>query len=314
MILTLTLNPSIDQHIFFERPLRSEDTNRAVSSVLTAGGKGLNVAKAARSIGAPVTALAVTAGGAGREWEELARGEGIRLEALRLTRGRTRINPFLYVRGVERYRVSEKGPQMDTDCLNKIIRRVIERRPPPRWAVLSGGLPQGLRADTYARLVRAFSSAGVACAVDADGEVLRAALAARPAVIKPNVFELERLDGRRLGTLGARLAAVRRARALGARCVVLSMAGEGALAVDERQAWLAVAPPVRVTNTSGAGDALLAGYVAALSRGWPADRAIALAVACGSAAVSGKGRSGALERGLVRALFKRIRVRSIPAT
>lgn len=311
MILTVTLNPSIDQHIFFDRPLRSEDANRATSSVLTAGGKGLNVARAARSLGAPVTAVAVTAGRAGREWEELVRGEGIHLEVLRLNRGRTRINPFLYVRGVEKYRVSEKGPRMSRDDLRGIIRRVLVRRPPPQWAVLSGGLPQGLAPTAYARLARALTASGVACAVDADAEVLRSALAARPAVIKPNLFELERLDGRRLDSLRERLRAIRRALSAGARRVVLSMGGEGALAVDEREAWLAEAPSVRVTNTSGAGDALLAGYVTGLSRGRTADQAIRLAVACGTAAVSGDGRSGALHPGLVRSLFGRIRVRAV---
>lgn len=311
MILTVTLNPSIDQHIFFDRPLRSEDTNRAVSSVLTAGGKGLNVARAARSIGAPVRTLAVTAGNTGLQWEELARGEGIRPETLRLDGGRTRINPFLYVRGIERYRVSEKGPRMTADHLRRVLSRIVSRRPLPAWVVLSGGLPEGLVSTAYARSVRALSLRGIRCAVDADGEALRSALAARPAVIKPNVFELERLDGRRLTTLGQRLAAIGRARSAGARCVVLSMAEEGALVVDGRQAWLATAPPVRVTNTSGAGDALLAGTIAAFSRGWSADLAIALGVACGSAAVSGGGRSGALEPGLVRSLFKRIRVRTV---
>ncbi|MCG3175621.1 MAG: Tagatose-6-phosphate kinase [Candidatus Omnitrophica bacterium] len=311
MIVTLTLNPSIDHHLFFDAPLRSEDTNRARTSLLVAGGKGLNVAKAVRSLGEPVRTLALTAGDTGRQWLELAAEGGLLPEVVCLARGRTRINPFIYVEGREVFRVSEKGPEAGGACLKALSSRVLSGRPRPAWAVLSGGLPEGLSGDAYARIVRDLSRLGVACAVDADGEALRRSLSARPDVIKPNIHELERLDGRRLRTRASRLAAARRALKSGARAVLASMADEGALWVGPEGAYLARSPRVRVTNTSGAGDATLGGYVSARHRGWPADLALTLAVACGAAAVSGEGRSGALDPRRVARLFRGVRVRPV---
>ena len=157
--------------------------------------------------------------------------------------------------------------------------------------VLSGSLPPGLPADSYATLIGMATAAGLPAVLDAHGEALLRGAAARPAIVKPNLAELELLAGRRLSSVrGADRQAVAAAagqlRAAGAQAVVASLGAEGLLATTEDGSWQARPPAPVAGNATGAGDAVAAGLVHGLVLGRPWDERLRHAVALGTASAA----------------------------
>jgi tagatose 6-phosphate kinase len=152
-------------------------------------------------------------------------------------------------------------------------------------AVLSGSVPRGFPEDVYARLVVALRESGVRCLVDASGGLLRAAVEARPFLIKPNRQELESLLGHGIEGVAEAATAARRLCARGVTMVVVSLGVEGALlaSADEGRVCHATAPPQPPGNTVGSGDCLLGGVAVGLARGLRLDEVLRLGVACGTA-------------------------------
>ncbi|MGO8702899.1 MAG: 1-phosphofructokinase family hexose kinase [Candidatus Brocadiia bacterium] len=171
----------------------------------------------------------------------------------------------------------------DVGRLRKII---ADEAAEGQWAVFSGSRPEGLRLAGYARLLALCRERGARLCVDASGPMLRAALKARPWIVKPNLDELSELAGRRLSRAGEILEA---ARALTKRCehVLVSLGRNGALLVSREGAWRARdGRRVSAVHTVGCGDALLAGFLSACARGRSLPEATRFAVACGSACAS----------------------------
>jgi 1-phosphofructokinase family hexose kinase len=175
---------------------------------------------------------------------------------------------------------------VDVERLAEVVAAVA---PSVEWVTLSGSLPPGVQTDLYARLTAAAHRGGAAVALDTSGPALAAAVPAGPDLVKPNVEELEELAGRSLPTTDARLAAADDLRAAGVGRVVVSLGAVGALFVDAEGAVAARPPPVAVVSTVGAGDATVAGAIAALLRGDRLAGVARLATACGATAVSGVG-------------------------
>jgi 1-phosphofructokinase family hexose kinase len=141
-------------------------------------------------------------------------------------------------------------------------------------------------ADIYGELIAAANRAGVPAILDADGDALARALPARPALIKPNRAEAERLLGRRLGNRAELVKAARELLAGGARTVVISSGGEGAVLASAQGTWWATPPVIEPGSTVGAGDSMVAGLALALARGMAPDEALRLATAAGTATAS----------------------------
>jgi 1-phosphofructokinase len=267
-VVAVALNPALD-HTITIAGLQPGRVNRALRMGVTVGGKAINVASCLADFGVQV---AVT-GQLGRDnaalFEQLFRHKRIPNHCC-YRDGLTRINTKLVdtVSG-ETTDLNLPGAELDpraaADLLEQVLRRLAGLVEPASWVVLSGSLPPGMPEDAYAAVIRQVRAAGGAVVLDTSGAPLRAALAAGPRLVKPNRNELAEWVGEPLATLTAAVAA---ARTLldgphAPETVVVSLGEEGALFVTREQALHARPASVAVSSTVGAGDAMVAGLVAA---------------------------------------------------
>lgn len=274
MIVTVTPNPSIDRTIEIDR-LERGALIRARRSSAEAAGKGINVSCALAAQGVATVAVLPLAAETATTYLGLL-AEATPVAAVPIA-GSIRINVSLIEADGTVTKVNEPGPALaagDADALLSAAGAVRDAA----WILGCGSLPPGAPFNFYARLA-ALGSADRRVAVDASGEALTAAVSAGVALVKPNRAELEGLVGRTLSTLGDVLAAARTLIDRGCDAVLVSLGADGALYVDAEAAVHAEAPIDDPVNTVGAGDALLAGFVAAGGRGAGLSTAVAWAVA-----------------------------------
>jgi 1-phosphofructokinase len=283
MITTVTLNPAIDRTVTIPG-FTAGAVNRVESSRDRPGGKGINVAAALTEHGDAVAVL----GFLGRENEtvftEFFAASGIEDRCLRLPGAtRTGIKISDPVRG-ETTDINFPGLAPAADDL-AALRAQIDRIS-GGWCVLAGSLPPGVPADIYREFITSLKARGVSTVLDASGDALREALRAGPDVIKPNIHELEAHAGRSLPTEAGVVAAARELVAGGVALVVVSRGGDGACFVTAEEVVMAKPPAVIVRSTVGAGDAMVAGVVAAQARGWSLADTARLATAFSLCAVT----------------------------
>ena len=295
MILTLTANPALDYTLRVDafqigRRARYRDPS------IDPSGKGINVARMLRRLGEPVLALGFVGGPTG---DLLRRGldrEGVPHDFVHVD-ALTRINVTLLT-GVEGTATHLHGPGEGVSAgdVDRLRTRLRERLPGARLLVCSGSLPPGMPATALGDLVR---EAGIPVLVDAEGDALRAAITAGASIVKPNLAEASQFLGRTLRPADA-LQAARNIAAQGAGTVVLTMGGDGALAVRGREAWKVVPPKEDVVRAIGAGDSFAAGLAAGMSRGLAFPEALRLAAAAGAATAlrpgTGLGRAEDVDR------------------
>jgi len=265
--------------------------NRPAVIRARAGGKGLNVARTLRAIGAEVQVIGFAGGITGEEVKSALGELGVPTAFTRIG-GETR-RTFAVVDTVrgDAALFNEPGPPIAPDEYAEF--RVMYEKALAGCAavVLSGSLPPGLSPGTYAELGAMAAADGVPAVLDAHGEALLRGAAARPAIVKPNLAELEALAGRSLSTAsGADKAAValaaRELRAAGPQAVVVTLGADGLWAVTDDGSWQAVPPAEVRGNPTGAGDAVAAGLVHGLVLGRPWEERLRHAVALGTASVA----------------------------
>jgi 1-phosphofructokinase len=259
VIVTVTPNPAIDRTLRIP-PLARGQVIRAVSATAEAGGKGINVARALATHGQAAVAVAPLSAASAAEFSALL-GAAAALDAVSIA-GPARVNVSLLEDDGTLTKVNEPGPELSSAEIEAILDRVVELARGAVWVAGCGSLPRGAPSNFYARLA-ARVPAQVRVAVDADGTALREAAAARVALLKPNLIELEGLVGRSLPTLGAVIEAAEGVLAGGIAGLLVSLGADGAVFVDADGASHAEARIDDVVNTVGAGDALLAGFLAA---------------------------------------------------
>ncbi len=284
MIATVTLNPSIDQHLEVEK-LVKHDANRASSVTYHAGGKGVNVSKVVRELGGPTRAYTIVAGFVGDFWNELVEEIDVPHWSMRVE-GQTRVNTVITDRlDRTQTRISAPGPCAKPAEITRFLKKLLAVRPKPFIWVFGGSLPRGMNASTNRRFIEALQANGTPCVLDADDEALRQGLKAKPFLIKPNEFEMRRLTRRRLDTVPEYLDAARRVVDSGVKYVVVSLAARGALFVSAHEAFLVPTVSVRVRSRVGAGDSLIGGLATGLLRGRPFREAAVLGIAASTSAV-----------------------------
>ncbi len=271
-VVTVALNPALDQTIEVAG-LQVGAVNRAVRMQVDVGGKAINVASCLADFGVS----AAVAGQLGRDnavlFDELFQRKQIANHCCFLD-GLTRINTKLVdtVSG-ETTDLNMPGPELTPEAAAALLEQVLERLDRlvehADWVVLSGSLPPGMPMEAYAIITQRAQAMGATVLLDTSGAPLKAALAAGPRLVKPNRHELAELVNRPLDTLEAVIAAGREVlnSASAPEQVVVSLGGEGALFLTRHDALLAQPMPVTVASTVGAGDAMVAGLVAAQLEG-----------------------------------------------
>lgn len=285
-ILTLTLNPALDQTVVLDA-LVPGSVHRAQAVRTLAGGKGVNVACCLADWGLPVAATGVLGSDNAAPFTQLMAEKGIDDRFVRIP-GETRTNlKLLDRRSGDTTDINLLGLAVSPGTLDAARAVLLNMSEPGSLAVLAGSLPGTLPPETYRDLAARLRARGARVVLDASGSPLAAALAAPadalPYAVKPNWHELEEWAGRALPTLADVLDAARGLRNRGIPVVAVSLGPEGALFLTEAGAVHARPPATRITSTVGAGDALVAGLVAGLHEGLSlaniARRALAFAAA-----------------------------------
>jgi 1-phosphofructokinase len=271
MIVTVTPNPSVDRTLAVDRLTRGE-VLRASRSWSEPSGKGVNVALALRAHGHASRAVVPVGGAEGARLEAMLRAGDLDYVTVPIS-GEVRSNISVLEPDGTVTKVNEPGPHLSEAELKALIETAIRSGEQAEWLVGCGSLPAGADAGFYAELVAAARHTPARIAVDSSGAPLAAALTAGPDLIKPNAQELAEAAGHAIETLGEALAAARRLRELGAGVVLASLGPDGALLVDKDEVVHGEAYVADPRSTVGAGDALLAGFLAAGARGPEALRA-----------------------------------------
>lgn len=292
MILTVTLNPSLDRTIEVAS-LEPGAVNRALRTRLDPGGKGVNVTRALLANGHDSRAVVPLGGPDGAQLLALLEAERVLVSSVPVA-GHTRSNVTVAEPDGSVTKLNEPGASLTPAELETLTGLVLELSAPGDWVVLCGSLPPGVDEGEYAAMTRLLRGSGRRVAVDTSGPALRHAVEARPELVKPNREELTEVVGRELSCLADVLAAAHEIHERGVEHVLVSLGADGAALVGPGEGpdlvgTSFVADP---RSTVGAGDAFLAGYLSALST--PADpspgadgRALTLrtALAWGAAAV-----------------------------
>jgi 1-phosphofructokinase len=280
MIVTLTLNPSVDRTVEVEALVRG-DVMRARGVRVDPGGKGINVSRALATNGLPTRAVITVGGAEGEHLVALLRDTGIEIVPVRI-HGAIRSNITVVEPDGTTTKFNEPGADLSADELAAVFAAVKVAADSAAWLVASGSLPPGTPADVYADLVRGLAGSGTFVAVDTSGPALEAVLAAGPTLVKPNRDELAEVTGLRIETIADVVEAATRLRDRGAGAVLASLGADGAVLVDDDGAIHGRTPAVPPRSSVGAGDAMLAGFLAGGGKG--AD-ALVEGLAWGAAAV-----------------------------
>lgn len=279
MVYTVTFNPALDYVVRVE-DFQPGETNRTASDEVQFGGKGINVSTVLRNLGVDNVALGFLAGFTGKGLEQGLQKIGIDTDFIWLEEGLTRIN--VKIKAGKETEINGQGPDISAEALDRLFAK-LDQLKEGDVLVLAGSIPRSLPDDIYQRILRRLDGRGILTAVDATRDLLCAVLPYRPFLIKPNDRELGEIFGRTLTTDGEIKDCARQLQARGARNVLVSMAGNGSLLVDEtgKTHRLGV-PRGTVRNSVGAGDSMVAGFLA----GWLKEHDYSYAHKMGAAAGS----------------------------
>lgn len=306
-LVAVCASPAIDRNYVLDR-LVPGTLHRAANPTVTAGGKGVNVARVLAMLGEKPLLLGFAAGETGRFLLREMQRVGVRTHLTGVT-GSTRYSLNLLDRAAgKETEITEAGPAVSEESLNQFLFHFEDTIESGDLVVMSGGLPAGAPVDLYARMARIVRVKGARCVVDTGAEPLRAALAEKPDLVKPNLRELSSLVGRPVRRKAEAVAAVRE---LGIARAVVSLGAEGALLVTAEGAWHASALPVDVANTIGSGDSLVAGLALGMHRKLSWKRSLALATAC-AASNATRVEVGVVDPEEVARWKDTVRVRKVP--
>ena len=280
MIYTVTLNPSLD-YLITTGSFAWGKTNRTLTEEMVPGGKGLNVSIVLSHLGVENTALGFTAGFVGTEIERCVGALGIRSDFVRAEEGCSRIN--IKLKEYEGTEINGKGPVISARELQALWEK-LDGLQSGDVLVLAGSAPAGVQSSLYREIMEAKAESGVLFVVDAAGELLRQVLPYRPFLIKPNLQELSEFFGTRITTAAEALCYAQKLRQAGARNVLVSMGGDGAVLADDEGTVHQLNVPKGVpVNAVGAGDSMVAGFLTGWLEQQDYAHAFRMGVAAGSA-------------------------------
>lgn len=280
MIYTVTFNPALDYVIRVEN-VRLGAVNRTVKEDIFYGGKGLNVSRVLKSLGYDSVALGFVAGFTGDEIERGAKSLGITPDFIHVEKGMSRINVKL--KSNEESEINGMGPEITPEDVKQLFEQ-LEKLQQGDVLVLSGSIPKTIQDDIYERIMEKLDGRGILIAVDAEKKLLLNVLKYHPFLIKPNNFELGDMFGVTLASDEEILHYAGELQRQGARNVLVSMAGDGSLLLDENgHAHKMGVAKGTVRNSVGAGDSMVAGFLAGYLEQGDYGYALRLGTAAGGA-------------------------------
>lgn len=282
MIYTVTLNPSLD-YIMQVDNLKRNSVNRCTSESLIAGGKGLNVSIMLKNLGVQSTALGFVAGFTGRQIKEEVRKIGCIDEFIMLSEGNSRINVKL--KGSEETEINAQGPYISEQSLKPLFEKLVVLKSGD-VLVLAGNAPSSLGSNIYASIMSALSDRDILTIVDASGEQLINTLKHKPFLVKPNIHELSDIFNTTIETKDDVVFYAKKLCEMGAENVIVSMDKRGAVMVSGESEYYCKAKCIIAVNSTGAGDSMVAGFIAKYLECSDKQKAFSFAVATGTAAAS----------------------------
>ncbi|WP_026661241.1 1-phosphofructokinase [Butyrivibrio sp. AC2005] len=281
MIYTVTFNPAIDYIVRMDKPLDPGMTNRSVSEDCFFGGKGINVSTILKNLGIENTALGFAAGFTGEAIVEDVKRKGILADFIMLDKGISRIN--VKIKSEQETEINAQGPAISDEAYNELLKK-LDSLKEGDMLILAGSIPSTLPSDVYEIILDRLKDKGVVFVVDATKDLLMNVLKYHPFLIKPNNHELGEMFGTVLKTDDEIEAHAKKLQEMGARNVLISMAGDGAMLITEDGERFRVGVPKgTVKNSVGAGDSMVAGFVAGYMKTKDYKVALNMGTAAGSA-------------------------------
>lgn len=299
MIYTVTLNPAIDYTIHADK-IELGAINRSTAENITFGGKGVNVSTILKELGVRSTVLGFIAGFTGEAIEKGLNEKGIETDFIRLEKGLTRIN--IKIKSGSETDLNGQGPDIDSKALEKLFEK-LDKLSDGDTLVLAGSIPHGLSEDIYENILEKLQGKKVRTVVDATGNLLLNTLKYKPFLIKPNDIELGEIFGGFPKSTEEITQYAKKLQEWGACNVLVSMAEKGALLLDKNgNTHLCGVCKGVVKNSVGAGDSMVAGFLAGIDRGGY-EYALKLGTAAGGATAFSEGLA---EKELIEELFKQL--------
>ena len=261
MVYTVTFNPAID-YVVHTGEMKLGEINRAEREMMFFGGKGINVSVMLERMGIKSVALGFTAGFTGEAIEKGVEALGVGADFIRLNKGNSRIN--MKIKSGQETELNGQGPDIDSVSLEKLFAK-LDRLTEGDTLILAGSIPKSLPADIYENILKRLQGRGIRFVVDATGDLLMNVLKYKPFLVKPNNIELGEMFGVKLEGLADIEKYAKKLQETGAANVLVSMAGDGAFLLDEngRTYSCGVCEGV-VKNSVGAGDSMVAGFMASV--------------------------------------------------
>ncbi|MFR7986441.1 MAG: 1-phosphofructokinase [Clostridia bacterium] len=286
MIYTVTFSPALDYVIDLDE-LRLGETNRSQKESYYFGGKGINVSTVLTNLGIENTALGFVSGFTGSALERGLKDAGLKTDFIHLEEGITRIN--IKLRMKQETEINTQGAAITESKLEALLGQ-LERLKEDDTLVISGNIPNTLPDNIYEIMLKRLGGRGIRFVVDATGMLLKNVLKYRPFLIKPNRSELEELTESKIQNDADLEVGAKKLQDLGARNVLVSLGGDGAYLLCENGKQFRV-PAIReaVKNTVGAGDSMVAGFLAGYMRKKDYEYALKLGIAAGSATACSEG-------------------------
>lgn len=279
MIYTVTFNPAIDYVVWMDG-LKTGSLNRTTSEKMLWGGKGINVSAVLAQLGVSSKALGFVAGFTGRAIRDGVSSMGVEADFVELKEGCSRIN--VKIRSAEETEINGQGPGIPEEAIDRLYEK-LDVLQDGDLLVLAGSIPGTLPNDMYERILARLSHRKIKAVVDATGELLLNVLKYRPFLIKPNDRELGELFGVNIKNVEEILSCAGKLRKMGAVNVLVSMGGEGAILLDEyNRVHRCGVCKGTARNSVGAGDSMVAGFIAGSEKG-DYDYALKLGTAAGGA-------------------------------
>lgn len=286
MLYTVTFNPALDYVVHMEH-LKTDAVNRSTGEAVFYGGKGINVSTVLHNLGIDSRALGFVAGFTGEEIEKGLKAQGIDTDFVHLKQGMSRIN--VKIKAEEETEINGQGPDISEDELNDLFEK-LDNLKEGDMLVLAGAIPASLPSDIYETIMERLSGRGVSVTVDATKDLLLKVLKYHPFLIKPNNHELGEMFGVECKTEEDIEKYAAKLQEQGAENVLVSMAGDGAfLLTKEKKTYRIGVPHGKVVNSVGAGDSMVAGFLASYLKEQDYEKALRLGTAAGSATAFSEG-------------------------